>query len=595
MTAQTRTPIRHRIARLHLVMGILAVLLASLASRLVVLATTDSSTLSATADTRIIRTERIDGRRGMIADRKGEPLAVSVNTFDLWVYKPNIEDVKSLSRSLADALNLSASSIETLLSQPRPLYVSVARRVPLESYNVCRAVPSRAITLEPSFKRSHPYGPLACHIVGFTDNDGRGLEGVELLYNDELNPTPGQRRYLRDNLGRRISDPSSDSVIPSKDGQTIRLTINADIQNIVEEELSRVIDAYDPSSATAIVMDPYTADILAIANFPAFNPDDRNGTDIEQYRNRAITDQYEPGSTFKSFTLSLALDKGAITPDSPLINLENGRWQVGQRTLKDSHPPKEPFYPPWRVLAESSNIGASKIALMAYGGLTIRQLVNIRGEDRLERQLKRIMLSDSAWEYYADLRAFGFGEPTGIDFPGESSGAVRAPQDWNRDSLMSIPMGQEIATTPIQIIRGYSALINGGRVLKPHIVLERRTETGDCLYQRKVEELSQPIRKETSDKIRTMLRQVVTETQLKKIDDKELQLAGKTGTAQIARNGHYESGKYIGSFCGFAPYHEPKLIALVVVREPDRKKGYYGSTVAAPAVARILKRALNAR
>jgi cell division protein FtsI/penicillin-binding protein 2 len=428
-----------------------------------------------------------------------------------------------------------------------------------------RGLKIKGIGFEPSSRRIYPSETLGCHVVGWSGTDG-GQEGIELRLDSLLRGVPGYHRFECDAARRTISRGEglrhTSLSQPARPGLTVRLTVHAGIQHVVEAELRRIQEAFKPQAAMALVMDVGTGAVLAMASSPAFDPNAPARSVASARRNRTLTDQFEPGSIFKSFIAAAALDHGLYSRNSRFF-CENGAWRRGYRVLHDSHAYGYLTFD--EVIIKSSNIGAAKMGLRL-------------GKRRV----------------YECVKAFGFGDRTRIDLAGEARGRVRPLASWRKDSLLSIPMGQEIAVTPLQMVCAYAALLNGGVLLRPQIVAEITNQRGEELYRMRAQPVRRVITTRTSRAMRSILHQTVVKGTGRRAWCREYAIGGKTGTAQKVVNGRYSHEKYVASFCGFAPVEHPRLVCLVAADAPVRSLGYYGGTVSAPAVRAILRRALNA-
>lgn len=529
----------------------------------------------------------LPAQRGPITDRFGRPLASSLPVRTVEVYLPefNRENATQAAADLAPLLNVPAATLEEKFTSGRSGQIVLAHDVDFDKAQMAAILRIPGIKFTSAFKRVYPGGPMLCHILGRVSRDEQSLEGLEYTWNDCLQGKPGRREWYT--TGRRqMLGAEPVSTVPAMPGSTVTLTIDLGIQTIVEEEMARMVEKFHPEAASAIVMDPNTGDVLAAANYPNFDPNDFGDSIPEARRNRVITDVYEPGSTFKTFILALALDQGAATPTSK-FDCEKGLWVVGRRHLHDTHP--YGMLSVADILGHSSNIGAAKVALH-WGGVTEYDLLHSR------EPASRARIFNQATRMYNGLTAFGFGRQSNIDLMGEVSGIFHEPKAWTRDSLLSVAMGHEISVTALQLANGYCAVVNGGNLLVPHVILRRTDGVGQLEFERSVEVQAHPISPKTSATMRQLLRGVVEHGTAASADFPGLLLAGKTGTSQkVNPDGTYSHSDYIGSFAGFAPYDNPELVVLVLLDAPDRSKGYYGGTVAAPAVQAILRRSLGMR
>jgi len=543
----------------------LLLLLVLLGARLVQIQVWQGAHWSKAAERQRRSLERLPACRGTITAGR-ETLVQSLQRAtviaDLKLLKEH-QDRQSVAQALAPLLNRQPDELTESMDRTDRRVVYLARHVEPEVEERIRALKLRGIGFEEDFRRSYPQGQLACHVLGFAGLDG-GMEGLELKLDGLLRGVPGYRVYERDAARRPLSRGQGESFTPEtrapRAGFDLTLTLDPGIQFAAERELAKIMDKYEPAGATAVVLDTRTGAVLAMASYPGFDPNHPGAAGAASRRNRTVTDVYEPGSTFKTFIAAWALDKGAARR-SERIDCQNGAWRLPWRTLHDSHAYGLLSFDDF--LVKSSNIAAAKIGLRL-------------GAD----------------EVHAAVTAFGFGQSTRSELPGEVSGLVRARRVWTKDSLLSIPMGQEIAVTPLQLAAAYAAMINGGVLLRPQVVAGIRSPRGEVLYQMKPESVRRVIFPATSAAMREILTRVVVDGTGSKAWCREYSIGGKTGTAQKVVNGTYSHEKYVGSFCGFAPADHPRLVCLVTVDEPHKGLGYYGGTVAAPAVGEILRRAL---
>jgi cell division protein FtsI/penicillin-binding protein 2 len=400
-------------------------------------------------------------------------------------------------------------------------------------------------------------------VLGAVNIDGEGIEGIELYYNKLLSGTDGHETYVRDAANRKIwliKDQCKSAV----NGNSIILSIDRVVQQFTQRILGQACEYYKAESGSAIVMDPKTGDILALAVWPEVDPNNFGNTPPDVRRNRAITDPFEPGSIFKPFIASRALMMG-VTHLNDSIYCHNGAYTVGHRTLHDAHGLGTLTFQ--EVVAKSSNIG------MAILGQRL-------GNARL----------------YEAVRAFGFGKKTGIDLRGEDPGIVLPYKRWTDFSTLSIPMGQEIACTSLQLVTAFAAISNNGQLLRPRLFRGAIDENGQLTDEHSEPELmNQAITPEVAQTmVREVLRLTVTGGTGKKADIPGYLVYGKTGTAQIAKSagggkGHYEDNAYVASFLGGAPASDPQVVVTVNIRRPDKRIGHFGGTVSAPAVKEIIK------
>jgi cell division protein FtsI (penicillin-binding protein 3) len=398
---------------------------------------------------------------------------------------------------------------------------------------------------------------LASHILGFVDIDNKGIEGVELRYNTYLRGNGGKFVVERDASGKTLSQ----GVDMESKGNNLVLTIDELLQFMVEAQLDEVLKQWHAAAATAIMMDPFTGEILALANRPSYNPNLSSGSSSAERRDRAVTDCYEPGSTFKIIVGTAAIEENIVKLETP-FDCSRGTVEIGGRTIHDAH--RHGLLTFKEVIQKSSNVGSVMIGMKL-------------GKERV----------------YKYARAFGFGEKTGIDLPGEVSGWIRPPERWSGVSLGSISIGQEVAVTPLQVLRAYSAIGNGGLLVRPHVVSKILSPEGKEVWSFRPE-VKRAISHETAETFKGILKTVTEEggtAKMASVDGNEV--AGKTGTAQIIdpRTKRYSHEKYVSSFVGFVPADDPKIAMIIVVYEP--KGQIYGGVVAAPVFKKIAESALS--
>jgi cell division protein FtsI (penicillin-binding protein 3) len=419
------------------------------------------------------------------------------------------------------------------------------------------------VHLRKESKRVYPQGQLAAHVVGFTDIDGRGLAGIELSMDGLLRGRPGVESVMCDG-GRRIIRSVRDRLERSPfDGYDVYLTIDAQTQDIVEQELHAAVEQHEPECAVAVVMDVRDGSVMAMASWPTFDPQRPTDSPVANQRNVAITDSYEFGSVFKPVTVGVALEDDLVTPET-IFNCHQGEYRIGARTLHDVHPYDDLTVSD--IICHSSNIGAAQISMLL-------------GKEGL----------------HGGVQSFGFGAPSGIALPGEVGGLVRPLDCWNDYSVVSVAFGQELAVTALSMVRAYAAFASGGRLLSPRIVQRVvHSESGEVLFA--AEEptaTSRPVSPQTANQVMAMLARVVEEGTGGRARNAEYAIAGKTGTAQLLREdgAGYSDSRHLSSFIGMAPAPDCRIVVLVALKAPS-KNGHYGGTVAAPAVKKIVRKTL---
>ncbi|MBA2270737.1 MAG: penicillin-binding protein 2 [Verrucomicrobiota bacterium] len=508
--------------------------------------------------------QTIHAERGTILDANNEVLAHNVPGEIVIADATHVNNKEALVPLLAEHLQLPAAEIAEKLSAGRR-YIVLKREVPqpaaVELRQRLREASLRGIYFERDSTRIYPNGSMLCHVLGFTDFDHKGIQGVEASMEEYLHGQDGYRYIEHNRAGQEIVTYRGQERAP-RDGYRVQLTIDLNLQHIVENEIDAAVREYRPEKATIILMRPATGEILAMANRPHFDLNQRTQAKPEQMKNRAIIDMMEPGSTFKIVTAAAALNEKKVRPDTTIF-CENGVWNYGGRALHDHH-----GYGAMSVqdiLIKSSNIGAAKLAISL-------------GEQK----------------FYEYIRRFGFGERTGVELPGEIPGIIRSPQSWSKISITRIPMGHEVGVTPLQMTVAMAAIANGGKLITPRIVKSVTTADGEMISEFSPSVLRQVVSEQTAAQVSAALRDVVSERGTAKgAAVLGFSVCGKTGTAQkVDPKGGYTQGKYVVSFSGYMPAEQPEIVALVVV--DDAKTGSelnYGGTVAAPIFARIAEKA----
>ncbi len=531
--------------------------------RLIDLMVLNHETLSQRASNQYLRIKTIKPQRGIIWDRRLREMAVNVETDSLYAVPSEIKDAKLLSSHLAPLIKTSARSLEKkILKKQEKDFIWIARKMDektsLRTNKLKDELGIKTIGFLTETKRYYPSGQTASHILGYTDIDNIGLEGIELRYNEYMTGEAKKVFMSRDARGISLSGGVEDAL----PGNNIILTIDENIQHIAEREISVAREDWKASAAIAVMMDPRTGEIIALANSPAYDPNFPGKFPSYMKRNRAITDMYEPGSTLKSVLASAAVEEGIVSLDEE-FDVSKGFISVGGKRIHDVHRNKILIFQD--VIRKSSNVGAVQIGLKL-------------GKDT----------------YYKYLKEFGFGEKTGIDLPGEVRGILRRPDQWSGTSIGALSIGQEIGVTPLQVLRAYSAIANGGIMVKPYVISEIISPSGEVVqsFSRRAE--GRVISVSTAEKIKDILKTVVEEggTARKAYISGNL-VAGKTGTAQMTDpdTGRYSEDNFISSFVGFVPADNPRLALIVVVYEP--KGATYGGTVAAPVFKKIIEHTLT--
>lgn len=497
--------------------------------------------------------------RGVIVDRQGHPLALNVDVASVYVNPGSLNDPQKTAHTLSRVLEMPVAHVRELFRRDQP-YVWIKRHIsePMAKQLEAKPLPGVVVTREPH--RFYPKGELVSHVLGFAGIDSQGLEGIEFQYESYLRGEKNLVQYQRDALGRTIAPLSSQDTLGSQTGYHITLSIDEVIQFIAEDELAKAIQKSRAKSGSIVIMDPMTGAILAWALHPTFDPNHFKKFSAKDWRNRAVTDPYEPGSTLKVVIAAAALEEKVMEPDT-LIYGGEGQMSVAGTIVHD--PAKSGWMTFKEVIAQSSNVGAIKVAVEL-------------GPSRV----------------YKYLQDFGFGEKTGIDLPGESSGILREPSKWSGRSLSSLAMGQEIAVTPIQMVTAMSVVANGGWLMTPHVVSSVLDGHGESILMNNLEPKRRPISAHTAQRLSHILETVVETGTGQRAQLAGYRVAGKTGTSQKVdpKTGAYSSSSIIASFVGFAPVEQPCLTMLVVIDEPE--VGKWGGTIAAPVFGNVAKRVL---
>ena len=508
------------------------------------------SQLASEATYQQTETVTVPGLRGSLLDRRGNELATSEDAATIYATPYQVEDPPRAAEKIARILGLEKGEVlESLTAEGGFSYV--AHRVSLVEAGRIERLDLEGIGQLPDSRRIYPQGEMAGQVVGSVGSENQGLTGLEEGEEDVLGGEDGERHVVKDALGDPIR---LETVHEAEDGEDIQLTLDPLIQQKAEQVLAEVGETYLPKGATAIVMDPESSEILAMANWPPVDPSDLSSASSEDLLNRATGFTYEPGSTFKAFTVAAALQEKLVRPADeftlpPTI-------QVADRTIEESHPRGTETMSVATILAHSSNVGA----------VTIGEQLGAEHFD--------------AW-----IHRFGFGRPTGVQFPAEEQGIVLPLKEYSGSTMGNLPLGQGISVTPMQMMAGYAAIANGGMLEQPQLVKRIGEEpVAEPAGQR-------VLRPEVAAQVREMLEGVVAPGgTASEVSVPGYTLAGKTGTAEVEENGTYSETKFVASFIGFAPARNPQLLAAVIVDQPQGD--YYGGSVAAPAFGSIAAFAL---
>lgn len=552
-------PLQKSRKRALVIVTVILCCFAAIFMRLIDLMILDHDKLSGRAAQQYNREKTLKAQRGVIWDRKMREMAGNIESDSLYAVPSKIGDTRSLAKEIAFVTKVSSNDLNNeFLKKKHKDFIWIDRQMDMETSREVRKFLDRTgydeVGVVPESRRYYPKGQTAAHILGFTNIDNAGISGLEMKYNDYLKGEARNVSVGTDARGNRLSNSIKDAV----SGNNLVLTIDEGIQHIVERELAEAMVQWKARAAAAIMMNPMTGEILAMANMPTYDPNDTSKTSNDERRNRALTDLYEPGSTFKAVLASAALEEEVVKLHNT-FDTSKGFIVVGGKPVRDVH--KHGVLTFKEVIQKSSNVGCVQVGLRL-------------GEKR----------------YYNYIKKFGFGEKTGIDFPGEAKGLLRNPAQWSGTSIAAMSIGQEIGVTPLQVLRAYAAIANGGILVKPYIVSDIISPEGKVVERVIPDTSNRIISRNTAATVKDILKTVVEEggTATQAYIKGNL-VAGKTGTAQVFDNElkHYSSSKYISSFVGFVPADNPKLALIVVVYEPQG--GSYGGVVAAPVFKKIVE------
>lgn len=500
----------------------------------------------------------LPAKRGLILDRNLKELVVNVPKDSLYAAPLYIDDKEKTAEVLAKILDEDSKAILEKISNEK-LFVWLARKLDDSTVQEIKSKALTGIDFVKENERSYPDESLACHLMGFVDIDNNGLEGIEKYYDKELKGKEGYKISVVDARRRQVG-LMDDSLLPPRDGYNVVLALDEMIGHIVENALLEGVKKFNPKSASVVVMDCSNGDILAICNWPSYDINKYADSSLEERRNRAITDVLEPGSSFKIVTASAVLEERVVSPDEE-FDCENGSYEIAGRILHDNRPHGVLKFK--NIIEVSSNIGTVKVAQKL-------------GAERL----------------YRYIRKFGFGSETGIDLPGEVKGIVRDLAAWTKSSMCAIPIGQEVASTAVQLAQAIACIANDGILVRPRVVKKLIDNQGEIIKEFEPKLVRRVMSKETCEEVKNMLCMVVKSGTGQLASVPGYSVAGKTGTAQrLESDGSYSHTKYNSIFLGFAPVNEPKLAVAVVFVEP--RPYHYGATVAAPVFSEIAGKSLR--
>jgi cell division protein FtsI/penicillin-binding protein 2 len=495
--------------------------------------------------------------RGMIEDRSGDALAMNIGLFNVCAHPDQITDKANTAAALSHALGLPYGEMLYKVSGDRP-FVWVVRQVPYEHSDAVEGLKLEGVEATREQRRFYPDHEMAAHVLGFTGIDNQGLDGLERYYENILTGKKGLILTERDARGRVVLADNK-SVKANVDGLNVVTTLDKTIQHIAQVELEKAYEKYRCKAASIAVMDPHTGEILALANYPNYDPNHFSDSPKEYWRDRMVNDEFEPGSTFKLIAAVGALEEGVVNEDDKFF-CENGEYHTDYGRVVTDHE-KHGWLTFREVFGYSSNIGMVKVSMKL-------------GKDNLYRYAKQ----------------FGIGDLTGIDLPGESPGKLRPLDKWSGLSLTSIPYGYEVSTTPIQMLDAYAAIANNGVMMRPYVVKALETIDGRIVKEFGPKKIRRVCSVKTSKRMTEMMKWVVEKGTGTAVALPSYDIAGKTGTAYKFMNGHYSKYNYVSSFIGFVPAQNPKFVIYVSLDDP--RGIYWGGYTAGPVFKEVAKRAL---
>ena len=519
-----------------------------LAGRAIYLQGLHNNFLQQKGELRYGRVIELSATRGIITDRNREPLAISTPVESVWASAADIEITSAQMKRLAQLVELDSAEIEKRLADTKRDFVYLRRHLPPEQAAKVIELNIPGVFLQREYRRYYPGSEYTAHLIGFTDIDDRGQEGLELAFDEQLAGKPGSRRVIKDRLGHIIEDV--ESIRTPQQGRDLTLSIDAKIQYLAYRELKQAVDANRAKAGGIVVLDARTGEVLAMANLPSYNPNNRGKFEPRRTRNRAVTDLFEPGSTLKPFTAAAAIETGLFKFDS-VIQTGSGQLSIGGATIHDAH--RSGALTVAQVIQKSSNVGAAKIALA--------------------------LPSEKMWNMFNQV---GFGTPPRSGFPGEGAGKLRAYASWRPIEQATMAYGHGISLSLLQLARAYMVFASDGEI-KAVTLVKRDIPAAS----------TRVITPETALQVRRMLELVVQPGgTAPRAQVMGYRVAGKTGTAHKLEGANYAANKYVASFIGFAPASDPQLIIAVMIDEPGAGQ-YYGGTIAAPVFSNVMAGALR--
>lgn len=547
MSNQVHSPVSH--FRLLVVVGIVFAVAAVMLWRAVDLHVLNKDFLQSQGNARYMRTMPVAAHRGVITDRHGDPLAVSTPVDSVWINPAEFLTERASWNQLTKLLSLKTDKVERLvLQRAKREFVYLKRHIRPELAEKVAALNVAGVYLQREYHRYYPAGEVAAHVLGFTNIDDAGQEGLELAYNDWLRGKSGRKMVIKDRLGRTIKHV--ESIRAAEPGKDLALSIDRRLQYLTYRELKRAVQQYKAKSGSAVILDTKTGEVLAMVNQPSYNPNNRRKLKSSHLRNRAVTDVFEPGSTIKPFTVAAALESGKFNTNS-VVNTSPGYYRIGKYVVQDVKNYGRINLS--TILSKSSNIGASKLAL----GISAKNLTDVHSR-------------------------IGFGFSTGSGFPGEVGGIINLPTEKQLVERATLAYGYGLSVTPLQLARAYGAIANDG--VMPATSFIRVDE---------VEHEERVLPKKYAIQIRKMLEAVVNKNGTgSRAAVAGYRISGKTGTVKKATAGGYSDDSYVALFAGMAPASNPRLAMVVTINEPQGDV-YYGGKVAAPVFSKVMSGALR--
>ncbi len=533
--------------RARFVAALILLAFGTLAARSVYLQVVRNDFLQQKGESRYARVIELSATRGRIADRSGDMLAVSTPVKSVWAIPEDAKLAPAQARELAALLEMDVRELNRRLAAEKD-FVFIKRQIPPDTAEKIAALNLPGIHQQREYRRYYPAGDVTAHMLGFTGVEDKGQEGIELAFEAQLAGKPGSRRVIKDRLGRIVEDV--ESIKPPQDGKDITLALDAKVQYLAFTHLKQALAEHKAKAGGVVVLDAKSGEVLALANLPAYNPNNRVKLTGAQLRNRALTDVFEPGSTMKPFTVALALEKGRFRFDSQ-IQTAPGRLTIGNATIHDAHP--HGLLTVAQVIQKSSNVGVAKIAAT--------------------------FAPEEMWQMFDDI---GFGQPSRLGFPGEVGGRLRPFKTWRPIEQATMAYGHGISVTLMQLARAYLAFARDGDVIPLSLTrLESPPLAGKSIFSA-----------QTAREVRAMLEMAVLPGgTAPRAQIPGYRVAGKTGTAHKLEGGQY-ADRYVAAFVGFAPVSDPRLVVAVMIDEPSAGK-YYGGEVAAPVFAQVMAGSLR--